>query len=311
MRRWTISGSSNPNIVKNTTSSFGIVLFMVGLILMTAMDAAVKWLVEDKVHVIQLLFVRSIIITTLLLGYYASRKQLSQLKPVRLKAQCLRGLIGFAAPFGFFLALKFLPLTAANVVFFSNIFLITLGSAVFLKERVGIYRWSAVFVGYIGVVIAIDPGADGELFGYMMILLSSATFAFLFISGKILGSTETSQSLVLFYNMGVGFIALFWLPGVWQSLPAADWLGILLVSVLAVFGQYCMTQAFALAEASLLAPLNYTTLVLTVLFDLVLWQTIASAQTLLGATIIIMSSCVVIYRQHQLDTRRATSPGNP
>jgi len=299
MRRWYLSGPFNTHNNAHSSPTFGIGLFMIGLILMTAMDAAVKWLVEDKVHVIQLLFVRSCIISVLLLTYYASRKQLSQLKPVRLKAQCLRGLIGFLAPFGFFLALKYLPLTAANVVFFSNIFVITLASAIFLKEKVGVFRWSAVFVGYIGVLIAINPDTDGELFGYIMILISSATFAFLFISGKKMGNTETSESLVLFYNMGVGFVALFWLPGIWQALSTADWLGILIVSVLAVFGQYCMTQAFALADASLLAPLNYTTLVLTVLFDWILWQTLPGAQTLLGATIIIVSSCVVIYRQYR------------
>lgn len=305
MRQQNLVGQTSTNTA-NTTPSFGIVLFIAGLILMTAMDAAVKWLVEDKVHVIQLLFVRSCIITSLLLIFYSARRQLVQLKPVRLKAQCARGLIGFMAPFAFFLALKYLPLTAANVVFFSNIFLITLASALFLNEKVGIYRWSAVFVGYIGVLIAIDPSADGELFGYMLVLLSSATFAFLFISGKKLGATESSESLVLFYNMGVGCIALFWLPGIWQTITTVDWLGILLVSVLAVFGQYCMTQAFAIADASLLAPLNYTTIVLTILFDWVLWQTLPSAQTLLGATIIIVSSCVVIYRQNRHQAKQST-----
>jgi len=299
MRRWFIQREINPNQTGRSNSTYGIALFLLGVALMTAMDAAVKWLVEDRVHVIQLLAIRSCIITLLLFGYYASRRQLSQLKPVRVTAQCIRGLIGFLAPFAFFLALKYLPLTAASVVFFSNIFLITLGSAFFLKEKVGVYRWSAVVIGYIGVLIAIDPNADGELFGYMMILVSSVSFAFLFISGKMLSSTETSESLVLFYNMGVGVVAMFWLPGIWQTLAITDLLGILLVSVLAVFGQYCMTHAFALAEASLLAPLNYTTLVLTLIFDLVLWQTIPSAQTLLGATIIILSSCLVIYRQHQ------------
>ena len=303
MRRWNLA-SPSPTSTAPTNTTYGIVLCMMGLMLMTAMDAAVKWLVEDKVHVIQLLFVRSGIIAAMLLFFYAARSQLSQLKPVQFKAQCMRGLIGFMAPFAFFLALKYLPLTAANVVFFSNIFLITLASAIFLKEKVGVYRWSAVFVGYIGVLIAIDPSAEGELFGYLLILLSSATFAFLFISGKRLGTTETSESLVLFYNLGVGTIALFWLPGIWQSISLADWLGILLVSVLAVFGQYCMTQAFALADASLLAPLNYTTIVLTLLLDWILWQTLPSAQTLLGATIIIVSSCVVIYRQHKSTQRR-------
>ncbi len=302
MRRWNLADQTKSNIT-HSASTFAIVLFMAGLILMTAMDAAVKWLVEDRVHVIQLLFVRSVIITAMLLIFYSSRRQLKQLKPVRFKAQCTRGLIGFMAPFGFFLALKYLPLTAANVVFFSNIFFITLASAIFLKEKVGVYRWSAVFVGYIGVFIAIDATADGELFGYMLILLSSVVYAFLFVSGRKLRATETSQSLVLFYNMGVGAIAFFWLPGIWQTLTMADWLGIVMVSVLAVFGQYCMTHAFALADASLLAPLNYTTIVLTVLFDWVLWHTLPSAQTLLGATIIIVSSCVVIYRQHSVNTK--------
>lgn len=299
MRRWFIHKEVNPSQTGRSRSTYGIALFLLGVALMTAMDAVVKLLVVDNVHVIQLLAIRSCIITILLFSYYASRRQLSQLKPVRIKAQCIRGLIGFLAPFAFFLALKYLPLTAASVVFFSNIFLITLGSAIFLKEKVGVYRWSAVVIGYIGVLIAIDPSADGELFGYMMILVASICFAFLFISGKMLSSTETSESLVLFYNMGVGIVALFWLPGIWQALAITDLLGILLLSVLAVFGQYCMTHAFALAEASLLAPLNYTTLVLTLLFDWVLWQTIPSAQTFLGATIIILSSCLVIYRQHQ------------
>lgn len=291
-----------------SNSNIGIALFLLGVAFMTGMDAMVKWLVEDRVHVIQLLFIRTCIITILLLAYYAFKRQLSQLKPIRVKAQCIRGLIGFLAPFAFFLALKYLPLTAASVVFFSNIFLITLASALFLKEQVGVYRWSAVAIGYIGVLIAINPTADGELFGYVMVLLSSVIFAFLFISGKKLGSTETSESLVLFYNIGVGVVALLWLPSVWHALTLADWLGILLVSVLAVFGQYCMTHAFALAEASLLAPLNYTTLVLTLIFDWLLWQTVPSAQTALGATIIIVSSCLVIYRQYQQESKRQTSP---
>jgi len=308
MRRWFQHNRDTGKQTSHSSASVGIVLFLLGVAFMTMMDAAVKWLVEDRIHVIQLLFVRTCIITSLLFAYYAARRKLSQLKPVRIKAQCIRGLIGFVAPFSFFLALKFLPLTAASVVFFSNIFLITLGSAIFLEEKVGVYRWSAVAFGYIGVLIAIDPSADGELFGYMMVLLSSVAFAFLFISGKKLSTTESSESLVLFYNLGVGVVALFWLPGVWQTLAPSDWAGILLVSVLAVFGQYTMTHAFALAEASLLAPLNYTALVLTVIFDWILWQTVPSAQTLLGATVIILSSCLVIYRQHQQESKQKISP---
>jgi len=299
MRRWFIKNPAHSPVDVSSTTSAGIFLFLLGIALLTAMDASVKWLVEDRVHVIQLLFVRSCFITVMLTSFYALRRQIRILKPVRTTAQCVRGLIGFLAPFAFFLSLKYLPLTAASVVFFSNIFMITLASAVFLKEKVGLYRWGAVAVGYAGVLIAIDPNAEGELFGYVMVLVSSAAYAFLFISGKKLGATESSASLVLFYNLGVGAVALLFLPAFWNSLLLSDWLGLMLVSVLAVFGQYCMTQGFSLAEASLLAPLNYSALVLTVLFDWVLWQSIPGMQTLLGAAIIVLSSAFVIYRQNQ------------
>lgn len=269
------------------------------MVLLTLMDASVKTLVEDDVHVIQLLFARSCIIVVLMFAFYASRQQLPTLKPVRKTAQIFRGLVGFLAPFAFFLSLKYLPLTAATVVFFSNIFFITLASAIFLKERVGVYRWSAVAVGYVGVFIAMNPDGDGELFGYLMVLLSSATYAFLFISGKKLGATESSASLVLFYNIGVGVIALFWLPGIWVTLTISEIFGLLLVSVLAVLGQYCATKAFSLAEASLLAPLNYTSLIITLSLDWLLWHTIPGIQTIIGASIIVVSSAVVIYRQNQ------------
>lgn len=301
MRRWYSFGSWGPKPSQNNSPSsttIGVLLFLVGIVLLTLMDATVKWLVEDKVHVIQLLFVRSCIIALLMATFYASRKKLSVLKPVRTTAQCIRGLIGFLAPFAFFLSLKYLPLTAATVVFFSNIFIITLASAIFLKEKVGVYRWSAVAIGYVGVFIAIEPDGDGELFGYLMVLLSSAVYTFLFISGKKLSSTESSASLVLFYNLGVGVVALFWLPGAWASLTPNESIGLLLVAVLAVFGQYCVTQAFAIAEASLLAPLNYTSLVITIAFDWLLWQVVPGVQTIIGATIIVASSAFVIYRQN-------------
>jgi len=78
MRRWNPVGAGNTT-ASSTDPAFGLVLFMAGLTLMTAMDAAVKWLVEDKVHVIQLLFVRSCIITAVLFIFYSSRRQLSHL----------------------------------------------------------------------------------------------------------------------------------------------------------------------------------------------------------------------------------------
>jgi len=152
-------------------------------------------------------------------------------------------------------------------------------------------------VGYLGVFVAIDPSGEGNLIGYALALASSAAYAALFISGKILGKTESSESLVLFYNLGVGAVAAIWLPQVWQAMDAQDWLNIIGFSALAVTGQYCLTLSYSIADASLVAPMDYTALIWAVLFDVLIWQSIPSLQTMLGACIIIGSSAFVIWRQ--------------
>jgi len=274
------------------------VLSLVGIALLSTMDALAKWILEDNLHVLQLLFVRGFVITLFLLVSFSVSGKLHRLKPTQVKAQLLRGSsLGFIAPFGFFLSLKYLPLTNINVVFFSSIFLITILSSILLKEKVGPYRWGAVVVGYIGVVVAIDPSAEGNLIGYALALVSSAAYAALFISGKILGKTESTESLVLFYNLGVGAVAAIWLPQVWQTMDTQDWLNIIGFSALAVTGQYCMTLSYSMADASLIAPMDYTALIWTVLFDVLIWQAVPSLQTMFGAFIIIGSSAFVIWRQ--------------
>ena len=297
IRYWYLQRQRFSNSIKHSPSSVAIVLSLVGIALLSTMDALAKWILEDSLHVLQLLFVRGVVITLFLLLSFSVSGKLHRLKPTQVKAQLLRGTLGFVAPFGFFLSLKYLPLTNTNVVFFSGIFLITILSSILLKEKVGPYRWGAVVVGYLGVFVAIDPSGEGNLIGYALALASSAAYAALFISGKILGKTESSESLVLFYNLGVGAVAAIWLPQVWQAMDAQDWLNIIGFSALAVTGQYCLTLSYSIADASLVAPMDYTALIWAVLFDVLIWQSIPSLQTMLGACIIIGSSAFVIWRQ--------------
>ncbi len=298
IRYWYLQRQRLVASIQQSPSNVAIVLSLVGIALLSAMDALAKWILEDSLHVIQLLFVRGLIITVFLLVTFGASGKLHRLKPTQIKAQILRGTFGFIAPFGFFLSLKYLPLTNTNVVFFSGIFFITIMSSILLKEKVGPYRWGAVIIGYIGVFIAIDPSGDGELLGYVLALISSAAYAAIFVSGKILSKTESSESLVLFYNLGVGAVAAIWLPQVWQSMDMQDWLNIIGFSALAVVGQYCMTLSYSMANASLIAPLDYTAIVWAVLFDILIWQSIPTMQTIVGGFIIISSSAFVIWRQH-------------
>jgi len=287
----------------NTSAKRGIALMLIAIGLLSSMDAVAKWLLENAVHVIQILSLRSIMIVLCMLLVYGIRKRLRQLKPTRVKAQCLRGLTGFLAPFCFFLGISHMPLTAAVVVFFSSIFMTTVLSVFFLNEKVGKHRWMAVVVGYIGVYIAIRPEAGGSNLGYFLILFSSLMYTVLFISGRRMSNTESVASLVLFYNLGVGCVALLLLPWFWQSMAASDWLWLTLLSALAVAGHFCITKAFAFSEASLIAPFEYSSLVWTLAFDALIWNELPENHTWFGACIIIASGLYVLHRESQQKIR--------
>ncbi len=288
------------NSYTNTSNaSLGVLLLLLGIFFMSCMDALAKVLLQNDTHAIQILFIRTLIICPALYFFYRARGNAKTLKPVRWKAQLIRGCLGFLAPFCFFSALKYLPLTNVNVVFYSGTLMITVMSAFILRETVGPYRWGAVVVGYIGVVVAIGVQGGDNLLGYLLVIISSITYAGLFISGKWLSSTESSASLVLFYNVGVGLVSMLFIPAIWQSLNVQELLGIAAVALLAVLGHSCMTKAYTIADASMLAPLDYTSLLWAVSFDLLIWHAIPSVQTLIGACIIISSSLFLLYRERQ------------
>ena len=179
-----------------TNNMLGIGLMMLAMLLFEVMDAVAKWLVSADMSAIQVIAVRSWLITAMILMILAIRGELTELVPRKPLHHALRGCIGFFAPFAFFTSLKTLPLADATVVFFSSSFMLTVASALFLKETVGIHRWSAVVIGFGGVVIAMNPQGGGEFSSYLMVLTATVIYSMIFISGKLLSSRDSVISLV-------------------------------------------------------------------------------------------------------------------
>ncbi|MBX2824668.1 MAG: DMT family transporter [Gammaproteobacteria bacterium] len=283
----------------------GVVFALCGMAFLSIMDALAKWLVMNDIHTIEVLAIRGILIAVVLVLFYSLRGKGELLVPARPWAQLLRGTTGIIAPLTFFLAIKHLPLSSAVVVFFSSIFMTTMLSVLVLREKVGPHRWFAVIAGYIGVVIAMSPGflqsqADNSnaLTGYLLVLVSSLSYAILFISGKVLTRTDTVASLVLSYNICVGIIAMIALPWFWHPPTAFEWVLIISLAAVAVAGHFCVTYAFSQADASIIAPLEYTVVLWAVLFDVLIWKEIAGAPTWIGALIIIGSGLYLLHREH-------------
>jgi len=204
----------------------GIGLMMLAMLLFEVMDAIAKWLVSSEMSAIQVIAIRSWILLPLILLILAIKGGIAELATRKPGQHLLRGCFGFFAPFAFFSSLKSLPLADATVVFFSSTFILTAASALFLKERVGIHRWSAVAIGFGGVVIAMNPQGGGDVNAYLLVLASTTIYAMIFISGKYLSRRDSVISLVFTLQLGMGLMATILGYLLWRDIPSTEvWTG--------------------------------------------------------------------------------------
>ncbi len=277
---------------------------MLAIGLLSGMDAIAKILMHNGMPAVQILALRSLIIIPLLLAVFTFKGNLAALKPTRPLWHLCRGMIGFTAPLAFFLGIQFVPLTDAVTVSFSAIFIVTILSIVFLGEKVGIHRWASIVTGFIGVMVVIGPKGGGELLGYALLIGGSVTYAIMFIMGRYLSDTESVSSMVFSFNLIVGGISLCLLPFFWQSQTLEQYGLLVCLALFAVSGHHLMTLAISLAEASTIAPFEYTAVLWALSFDLLIWHTAPSATTVFGACIVISSGLYIVYRE-KLNDRNA------
>ncbi|OUS37061.1 EamA family transporter ['Osedax' symbiont bacterium Rs2_46_30_T18] len=294
---------------KDTKSFWAIMYMLIAMFSLSTMDAFAKLLVKGAYDPLQILAIRSWIILAVLLLYYFSRKQLVQLKANRLIPQLLRGGVGFLAPYCFFKSLQSLPLADATIIFFSSTFMITALSWPLLREKVGVYRWSAVVIGFIGVLIAMDPQGGGDKLSYLYCLFGSFCYSLLFLSGRYLSKTESVVSLVFFFNLSMAIVSTSLAPLVWVPVATADYLSILMFSVLGLLGHFCVTKAFSISDVGLITPLEYTALIWAVLWGYLLWGEVPQVNVWIGAGIIVLCALFVIYRE-SVNKKRALRAAN-
>jgi drug/metabolite transporter (DMT)-like permease len=193
--------------------------------------------------------------------------------------------------------LRYLPLADATVVFFSSTFVLTAASAVFLKEAVGLHRWTAVVIGFGGVVIAMNPGGGGDVTAYLLVLVATVIYAMIFVSGKVLSRTDSITSLVFSLHFGMGLMATLALPWVWSPMSWFEVAQMGLFALFALAAHYLFTAAFARADVSVLAPFEYTSLLWATLIGFLVWGDIPTTQVWIGAAIIIACGLYVIHRE--------------
>lgn len=262
----------------------------------SVMGACAKYL-SDSYHVTEIVFYRNILIFIPLFLFIILKSNRHYFKTQMPKLVGLRAMIGGVSLIVTFTALSLLPISYASILFFTSVLITPVLASFFLKERIGIHRWCAIIIGFIGVMIVAQPSGALSLLGLACALAAAMLHASMF--AVLRGLKSESPITITFYFVLVGWAlpALF-LPLYGQGLSMEHIPMILLIALSGASGQFFLVFTFKNAQASFIAPFGYTALIWTSIFDLYLWQYDLDMTALLSGAILILSAQIYItYRE--------------
>ena len=272
----------------------------------SVMDVIVKW--SEDYPVGQVLFFRGLcgVIPILFLipkdryfDFYKTKRSFLHLK------RCIAGLIAIVA---IFIALRKLPLaTVVSITFAAPIFT-TILSIFFLNEKVGLYRWMAVIVGFVGIIVISEPGYSSLNIYYLYPIIFCLGLSYVAIAIRQLSSTEPVWLIGLFFSISIFILSIFSIFTEGWILPSFKDLFLLsMVGILGGLANLWLTQSYKFSEVSLVTPLKYLALVFAIIFGYLFWGEVPTIKTLIGSALVIFSSIIIFRREVYLKRLVSTS----
>ncbi|WP_246707131.1 DMT family transporter [Mesorhizobium sp. NZP2077] len=291
----------------------GIALKIVSVAVFVGMQTCIK--AAGDVPAGQIVFFRSFFAIFPIIAFLALKGRLSTaFVTKRPFNHVARGIVGVGAMGLGFFALTRLPLPEAITLNYAQPLLVVVFSSVFLGETIRVYRWSAVAVGLIGVLIISwpeltllnsDEGLDDqEVLGVMAALVAAAISAVAMLLVRNLVQTEKTATIVLWFSSTASVLSLLTLPFGWQALTPAQAALLIMAGFCGGLGQILMTSAYRHAEASVVAPFEYTSMILGVVVGYFVFGDVTSLSTLIGGVIVVAAGIFIIWRERQLGLER-------
>ncbi|MEQ8602515.1 MAG: DMT family transporter [Marivibrio sp.] len=283
---------------------FGVLMMMASVLLFAVMDATVKWL-GDRYPTSHIVFFRCAIALPVVMIFVYRAGGLASLKTRRLKVHMVRAAVGLGAMACAFWAFSQMRLADAIAILFAAPIFMTALAVPLLKEPVGPRRWTAVGLGFVGVLVIVNPGGGVFSAGAWAALAAAALMALAMIVIRKLSATEPASTITFYFTVTGTAVGLVWvlLEG-WEAPVGVDLWLMIGVGVFGAVAQYAMTLAFRHAEVSQVAPLEYGALIWSSLIGYIVWQEVPSARTWIGAAIIVGAGLYMLYRERRVAQRR-------
>lgn len=292
----------------------GISYKLIAVMCFITMQSLVKWVSQD-IPAGESVFFRSFFALPIIIGWLAMRGDLKTgLKVTNPMAHVWRGFIGTCAMGSMFAGLAFLPLPEVTALGYAMPLLVVVFAAMFLDERVGVFRISAVILGLTGVLIVLAPRVTSlngdtvktmEAVGAVIVLLGAVCGALAQIFIRKMVATEEVSAIVFWFSCTSTFMALLTLPFGWTMPSPWQFGALVLTGLIGGIGQIFLTSSYRFADASLVAPFDYASMLFAILIGYFIFAEVPTMQMLFGASLIILAGIVIILRERQLGIRRA------
>src|SRR5882762_7595298 len=281
---------------------------LISALMFAALSALVRQL-GDVTPVGQLVFFRSACAIPPVLLIYALRGELMEaLRTNRVFGQLGRGGLSVGGMYTNFSALQRLPLADATAISFASPLITVALAAIILKERIRVYRWTAVLVGFAGVIVMLIPHLDISHYvtagamatatvGSILALISAFCNAGTVIQTRRLTQSETTSSIVFYFSLMTALAGLVSLPFAWHTPTGSELTMLIAMGVFGGVGHIFLTESYRYAAASVIAPFDYTSMLWALLLGYWLFGELPSALVYAGAGIVAAAGLFVIWRE--------------
>lgn len=289
-------------------------LKMISVTVFVGMATSIK--LAGAVDAGQIVFYRSLFAVVPILIFLAFKGEfLGAMRTTRPWGHLLRGLIGVLSMWLSFFGLTRLPLPEQITLNYAQPLVVVVLGAIFLGETVRVYRWSAVIVGFVGVVVVAWPnltvltgGVEGmrgeQALGAAAVLGGAMVSGFAMLQVRQLVATERSSTIVLWFSLTSAACGLATLPFGWTPVSAMQATWLVLAGLSGGLGQILMTEAYRHGDVSIIAPFEYSSMIMGIAIGYFVFDDIPTAYTIVGGAIVVAAGIFIILREQRLGLER-------
>ena len=204
---------------------------------------------------------------------------------------------GLVALVAIFIALRKLPLATVVSISFAAPIFTTILSIFLLNEKVGIYRWLAVIIGFIGILIITEPGISQLNIYYVFPVIFCLGLSYVAITLRQLSTTEPVWLISFYFSLSITLLSFLSIPQGWVMPSLKDFIFLSLVGIFGGVANLWLGQSYKYSEVSLVTPLKYLALLFAIVFGYFIWGEVPTYKTLFGASLVIISTLIIFRRE--------------